>query len=320
MRTSKEKKLEMLESLLLSRRFEDELVELCAVRGKIPGMMILCNGQEAVGAGVCAALRPEDAIITNHRSHGHLLSKGADPKALMAEIYGKKTGCNKGKSGTLHLAVPEINAPCTTTVVGGGPPIAVGKAFAQQYREEKSVTVCFIGDGAAAEGSVHEALNLASLWSLPLILVCENNLYAGAQRYEEHTKAKDIAARASGYAMPGVIVDGNDVLAVYEATVEARERALAGQGPTLLECKTYRCRGHGETDHQAYQPKDEIEDWKTKCPLPRFSDALLAEGVLNAEQLRDMELRIDALVKDAVRFAEESPYPEPHEALEDVFA
>ena len=180
MHIPKEKKIEILQSLLLARRFEEALTELCKVEGKIPGMMILCTGQEAVGAGVCAALAPEDVIITNHRSHSHLLSKGADPKLLMAEIFCKKTGYNKGKSGTLHLAVPEVNAPCTTTVVGGGPPIAVGRAFAQQYRKQKRVTVCFIGDGAANEGSFHEALNLASLWDLPVIFVCENNLYAGA--------------------------------------------------------------------------------------------------------------------------------------------
>jgi acetoin:2,6-dichlorophenolindophenol oxidoreductase subunit alpha len=320
MQISKAKKMEMLHSLLLSRKFEEALTELCRIQGKIPGMMILCTGQEAVGAGVCAALQAEDVIITNHRSHSHLLAKGADPNALMAEIFGKKTGCNKGKSGTLHLAVPEVNAPCTTTVVGGGPPIAAGRAFAQQYRQEKSVTVCFIGDGAANEGSFHEALNLASVWDLPVIFVCENNLYAGAQRYEEHTKAKNIADRAAGYAMPGVVVDGNDALAVYASAFEARARALAGGGPTLIEYKTYRWRGHGETDIQLYQPKEEIEAWQALCPIPKLRGDMLAEGLISAEQLQDLEHRIEAIVQDAIRFAEQSPYPEPHEALEDLFA
>lgn len=320
MQAPNEKKIEMFRSMLLSRRFEEELTELCKIQGKIPGMMILCTGQEAVGSGVCAALAPEDVIISNHRSHNHLLAKGADPGALMAEIYGKRTGCNKGKSGTLHLAVPEINAPCTTTVVGGGLPIAVGMAFAQQYREEKRVTVCLFGDGAADEGSFHEALNLASLWNLPVIFVCENNLYAGAQRYEEHTRVKDMADRAVAYAIPGEIVDGNDVLAVFEAVRRARDRALAGNGPTLIECKTYRCRGHGESDHQAYQPKDEIAAWQVKCPIPRLQDELLSRGLITTEGIRKMEAEIDAIVKDAVRFAEESPYPGPEEALEDVFA
>jgi TPP-dependent pyruvate/acetoin dehydrogenase alpha subunit len=320
MQIPKQKKLEMLGSLLLSRRFEEALTELCKIEGKIPGMMILCTGQEAVGAGVCAALQPQDVIITNHRSHSHLLAKGADPKALMAEIFGKRTGCNKGKSGTLHLAVPEINALCTTTVVGGGPPIAVGRAFAQQYRNEKNVTVCFSGDGAANEGSFHEALNLASLWALPVIFVCENNLYAGAQRYEQHTKVRNIADRAAGYAMPGVVVDGNDALAVYTSASEARARAVAGEGPTLIEYKTYRWRGHGESDLQVYQPKEEIETWQAACPIPKLRGEMLTQGLISADELREMENHVDAVVKDAIRFAEESPYPEPNEALEDVFA
>ena len=320
MQIPKQKKMEMLRSLLLSRRFEEKLTELCKIEHKIPGMMILCTGQEAVGAGVCAALQPEDVIITNHRSHSHLLAKGADPKALMAEIFGKRTGCNKGKSGTLHMAVPEVNALCTTTVVGGGPPIAVGVAFAQQYRAEKWVTVCFIGDGAANEGSVHEALNLSSVWALPVIFVCENNLYAGAQRYEAHTKVPNIADRAAGYAMPGVVVDGNDALAVYESAVEARARAAAGNGPTLIEYKTYRWRGHGEADLQIYQPKEEIAAWQAMCPIPKLRGEMLAQGLISKDEQRELENRIDAIVKDAVRFAEDSPYPEPPEALEDLFA
>ena len=320
MQVPKEKKLEMLRSMLLARKFEETLTELCKIEGKIPGMMILCTGQEAVGAGVCAALQPEDVIISNHRSHSHLLAKGADPRALMAEIYGKRTGCNKGKSGTLHLAVPEINAPCTTTVVGGGPPIAVGRAFAQQYRREKCVTVCFVGDGATNEGSVHEAMNLASVWSLPVIFVCENNQYAGAQRYEQHTRAEHIADRAVGYAMPGVVVDGNDALAVYASALEARARAVAGEGPALIEYKTYRWRGHGESDLQIYQPREEIEAWQAMCPIPRLRGEMLAEGLISTEELQALEGAVAALVQEAVRFAEESPYPEPHEALEDVFA
>ena len=320
MQITKEKKMEMLRSLLLSRKFEEELTELCKIEGKIPGMMILCTGQEAVGAGVCAALAPEDVIITNHRSHSHLLAKGADPNALMAEIFGKRTGCNKGKSGTLHLAVPEVNALCTTTVVGGGPPIAVGTAFAQQYRQQKHITVCFIGDGAANEGSFHEALNLASIWALPVIFVCENNLYAGAQRYDEHTNVSNIADRAAGYAMPGVVVDGNDALAVYQSAVDARARAVDGDGPTLIEYKTYRWRGHGEADLQLYQPKEEIEAWQAMCPIPKLRGDMLAQGLISKDALKEMEKRIDAIVQDAIRFAEESPYPEPAEALEDVFA
>lgn len=319
MQVTKEKKIEMLRSMLLSRQFEDKLTELCKIQGAIPGMMTLCTGQEAVGSGVCAALATQDVIVSNHRSHNHLLAKGADPKALMAEIYGKRTGCNKGKSGTLHLAVPEVNALCTTTVVGGGLPIAVGVAFAQQYRKEDSVTVCFFGDGAADEGSFHEALNLASLWNLPVLFVCENNLYAGAQRYEEHTKVKDMADRAVAYAMPGEIVDGNDALAVYQATCKARDLAIAGKGPTLIECKTYRCHGHGESDLQLYQPKDEIAAWVEKSPIPKLRDEALSEGLISIEEFEEMNAKINEIVENAVGFAEDSPYPNPEEALEDVF-
>lgn len=318
MQVTREKKIEMLRSMLLTRRFEESLTELCKTEGKIPGMVILCTGQEAVGSGVCAALLPEDVIISNHRSHGHLLAKGADPKALMAEIYGKSTGCNKGKSGTLHLAVPEVNALCTTTVVGGGLPIAVGVAFSQQYKKENAMTVCLFGDGAANEGSFHEALNLASLWSLPVVFVCENNHYAGAQRYEEHTRVKNIADRAVAYDMPGVVVDGNNATAVYEATRMARERAVSGEGPTLIECKTYRWRGHGESDPQHYQPREEIAVWRQKCPILRLRDEALSRGWITSEELREMEARIREVVTDAVRFAEESPYPDPEDALEDV--
>jgi pyruvate dehydrogenase E1 component alpha subunit len=319
MKISDKKKKEMLRTMILSRKFSDSLVELFKIEGKIPGMMILSTGQEAVGSGVCAALAPDDVIITNHRSHHHLLAKGADPKAIMAEIYCRKTGCNKGKSGTLHLAMPEINAPCTSTVVGASLPIAVGRAFAQQYRKEKAVTICFFGDGAADEGSFHEALNLAALWQLPVIFVCENNVYAGAQRYEEHTRVKHIAERAKSYGMPGTIADGNDALAVYTATLEARHRAITGQGPTLMECKTYRLRGHGESDPQHYQPKDEIKAWEAKNPISRLKNTLMESGIVTDEQFRDMESRAEKTVSEAVRFAEQSPFPEPCEALEDLY-
>lgn len=314
-----QKKIELYRSMLLIRRFEEKLTELCKIERKVPGMIILCTGQEAVAAGACAALEKEDVIISNHRSHGHLLAKGADPKPVMAEIFGKKTGCNKGKSGTLHLAVPEVNALCTTTVVGGGIPIAVGAAFAQQYKKSKQVTVCFFGNGAADEGSFHESLNMAALWSLPVIFICENNVYSGAQRMEHHTKVKDIAARAAGYAMPGVVVDGNNAVDVYEATVQARERCLAGEGPTLIECKTYRWRGHGEADHQAYQPKEEIAYWMGRCPVKKLEKELLQEGLISEQEILELEKVISETVEDAVRFAEESPWPTPQEALEDVY-
>ncbi len=309
----------LYKTMLLIRRFEEKLAELCKIERKIPGMMILCTGQEAVAAGVCGALEKDDVIISNHRSHGHLIAKGADPKLIMAEIFGKRTGCNKGKSGTLHIAVPEVNALCTTTVVGGGIPIAVGTAFTQQYKKRNCVTVCFFGNGAADEGSFHEALNMAALWNLPVIFVCENNVYSGAQRMEEHTKIKDIAVRAIAYDMPGEVVDGNDAAAVFEATVKARTRCLAGEGPTLLECKTYRWRGHGEADHQVYQPKEEIAAWMERCPVDKLQKELLREGFISEQELLKIEKEVNETVENSVRFAEESPWPAPDEALEDVY-
>jgi pyruvate dehydrogenase E1 component alpha subunit len=312
-------KLELYETMLLIRRFEEKLTELCKMERKIPGMMILCTGQEAVAAGVCGTLEKDDVIISNHRSHGHLIAKGADTKELMAEIYGKRTGCNKGKSGTLHMAVPEVNALCTTTVVGGGIPIAVGTAFAQQYKKQDQITVCFFGNGTTDEGSFHEALNMAALWNLPVIFVCENNVYAGAQRTEHITKIKDIAVRAMAYDMPGEIVDGNDAVAVYEAIHSARARCLLGEGPILLECKTYRWRGHGEADHQVYQPKDEIGAWMARCPIKKLQGELMQEGLLSEQDIVRIEARVAETVESAVDFAEKSPWPDLQEALEDVY-
>lgn len=315
-----QKKHEMMRSMLLARQFADRLSALYRQPGKIHGMLILATGQEAVGAGVCAALTEADVILGNHRSHHHLLARGADPNALMAEIFGKRTGCNKGKSGTLHLAVPEVNALCTTTVVGGGLPIAVGLGFAQHYDKRDAVTVCFFGDGACAEGSFHESLNLAALWRLPVIFVCENNRYAAAQSYAEHSPVPSLAVRADGYGMVGESVDGNDALAVFAATERARARALRGEGPSLIECLTYRWGGHGESDRQLYQPADEIAAWKRKCPVERLAQALVAAGELSADALARMRDEVAARVEAAVRFAEDSPYPAPEEALDDVWA
>jgi TPP-dependent pyruvate/acetoin dehydrogenase alpha subunit len=314
-----QEKKKLLRMMLLIRRFEEKLVALSKDPQKIGGMMIVCTGQEAVAAGAGAALLPEDVIVTNHRSHGHLLAKGAEPDLIMAEIFGRRTGYNKGKSGTLHIAAPEVNALCTTTVVGGGIPIAMGTAFAAQYQQKDYVTVCYFGNGASDEGSFHEALNMASLWNLPVIFVCENNVYSGAQRQEEHTKVKDIADRAVAYAMRGEVVDGNDALAVYEAVQRAREECLSGAGPVLIECKTYRWGGHGTADEQLYQPQDEIASWKEKCPIKKLQASLLQAGALTEQEFQQMENEVEQIVDQAVQFAEASPWPDPAEALEDVY-
>jgi len=306
-------------SMILIRKFEETIVSLSQEQGRLPGMQILANGQEAVAAGVVSALETEDVIVSNHRSHGHLLARGADLNSLMAEIMAKAHGTNGGKAGTLHLTVPEVNALMTSTVVGAGPPLALGAAFAQQYRAGKGVTVVFFGDGAAAEGSVHEAMNLSGVWKLPLLFVCENNSWAGAQRPEEHCATPHIYKRAEGYAMPGRSVDGNDVEAVYSLSLELIEHCRSGKGPALIEALTYRMRGHGETDHQHYVDPTELNAWAARCPIHRYRQALLKTGALNEDQIQSIDQEAEARVAAAVAFGDASPYPGHDTALTDVF-
>ena len=311
--------IQLYSSMVLARTFEEKIVALCQEPDRMPGMQILANGQEAVAAGVVSALATEDVIVSNHPSHGHLLARGADLNVLMAAIMAKADGSNGGKAGTLHLSVPEVNVLMTSTVVGAGPPLALGAAFAQQYRNSKGVTVVFFGDGAAAEGSVHEAMNLSGLWKLPLLFVCENNGWAGAQRPEEHCATPHIYKRAEGYGMPGRSVDGNDVEAVYSLSLELLEHCRSGKGPALIEALTYRMRGHGETDHQHYVDPEELNVWAAKCPIGRYRQVLLETGVLNEDQLQTIDQEAGARVAAAVAFGDASPYPGPDTALTDVF-
>jgi TPP-dependent pyruvate/acetoin dehydrogenase alpha subunit len=310
----------LYKSMVLIRKFEEKLVALSREQGRLPGMQILANGQEAVAAGVVSALEPEDVIVSNHRSHGHLLARGADLDSLMAEIMAKADGVNRGKAGTLHLAVPEVHALMTSTVVGAGSPLALGAAFAQQYRRTGGVTVVFFGDGAAAEGSVHEAMNLAGVWKLPLLFVCENNCWAGAQRAEEHCAAPHIYKRALGYDMPGRDVDGNDVEAVCRLSLELLEHCRSGRGPAFMEARTYRMRGHGEQDHQHYVDPEELKAWAARCPVQRYRRALIDAGALDEDRAGAIEKDAEERVSAAVAFADASPYPDPETALTDVFA
>lgn len=305
--------------MILIRKFEEKIVALCQEPNRMPGMQILANGQEAVAAGTVSALVPEDVIISNHRSHGHLLARGAEPNALMAEIMAKDNGVNRGKAGTLHLAVPDLNVPMTSTVVGAGPPLALGAAFAQQYKDTKGITVVFFGDGAAAEGSVHEAMNLAGVWKLPLLFVCENNGWAGAQRPEEHCATSHIFQRAKGYDMPGQSVDGNDVEAVYTLTLELIEHCRSGKGPALMETMTYRMRGHGEQDRQHYVDPEELKVWAARCPIRHYRQKLLNDSILTSAEIQAIDLDVEARVAAAAAFGDASPYPAPETALTDVF-
>jgi pyruvate dehydrogenase E1 component alpha subunit len=314
----KEKLLAMYTNMLTIRLFETRVGELFA-QGKLPGFIHLYIGEEAVATGVCAHLGPTDYITSTHRGHGHLISKGGDLNLMMAELYGKRTGYCKGKGGSMHIADVDLGILGANGIVGGGPPIASGAALAIQYGGRKDVVVCFFGDGASNQGTFHEGLNMAAIWKLPVVFVCENNYYGISLSQARHQTVADIADRAKAYDVPGVAVDGNDVMAVYEAAGEAIKRAREGKGPSLVECKTYRHRGHFEGDPMVYRTKEEFEAWLKKDPVPRFEADLRDMGVLTEARIAELRKGIEAKVEAAVKFAEDSPWPEPDEILQDVY-
>ncbi|MEM0356897.1 MAG: pyruvate dehydrogenase (acetyl-transferring) E1 component subunit alpha [Candidatus Bathyarchaeia archaeon] len=316
---SKEKLVEMYRLMVKIRLFEEKVFELYA-QNLVPGTIHLYTGQEAVAVGVCSALRKDDYITSTHRGHGHCIAKGADVKRVMAEILGKKTGYCKGKGGSMHIADFSIGMLGATAVVGAGIPIAAGAGLSIKLRGTDQVVACFFGDGASNQGTFHEGINMAAIWSLPVIFVCENNLYAMGTRQSMVMRIENIADRAAAYGIPGVVVDGNDVLAVYEATSKAAERARKGEGPTLIECKTYRHRGHSRVDPAKYRPREEVEAWLAKDPIKRFREKLLGLNVLTEAEIQQIDSGVAAEIEEAVRYAMESPYPAPEEALEDVYA
>jgi len=316
---SKEKLLEMYRKMLEIRQFEEEVYELYG-QNLVPGTIHLYVGQEAVAVGVCANLCREDYVVSTHRGHGHCIAKGADLKRVMAEILGKKTEYCKGKGGSMHIADFSVGILGATSVVGAGIPIAVGAGLSIKLRGTDQVVACFFGDGASNQGTFHEGINMAAIWKLPVLFVCENNLYAMGTRQSRVMLIENISERAAAYGIPGVTVDGNDVLAVYEAAREAVERAKRGEGPTLIECKTYRHKGHSRMDPATYRPKEEVEYWLKKDPIPRFKNKLLEMGILTEEEAKGIEEQVSREIEEAVKFALESPYPEPEEALKDVYA
>ncbi len=319
MTKSKEKMIEMYKTMYRIRQFETKLQEFFAA-GKIPGFVHLYLGEEAVAAGTCAALRDDDFITSTHRGHGHAIAKGGNLKSMMAEIFGKSTGYCKGKGGSMHIADVDLGILGANGIVGGGGPIAAGAGMAIQYRKEDRVVVCFFGDGASNQGTTQEALNLASAWELPVVFVNENNGYGISCHISKSMAITDIADRAAGYDMPGVIVDGNDVVAVNEAITAAVDRARKGEGPSLVECKTYRWRGHFEGDACTYREQDELDEWVKKDPLPRFATKLLDDKILTKKALEKLEEEINTELQEAIDFAEESPLPEPADLFEDVYA
>jgi TPP-dependent pyruvate/acetoin dehydrogenase alpha subunit len=309
--------LQLYETMQRIRSFELAVIELFA-RGKIPGFLHTYVGEEAIAAGVCANLRPDDKIISTHRGHGHLIAKGGRLDLMMAELFGKQTGYCKGKGGSMHIAEPDLGMLGANAIVGAGTAIINGAALTAQYLGKDEVAVAFFGDGASNTGAFHEAMNMAAVWNLPTIFVCENNGYAESTPQTYHQKITDVAVRAVAYGVPSNMVDGNDAGAVYQAAKEAVARARAGEGPTLIEAKTYRIRGHYEGDPEIYRTKEEVESWKEKCPVKHWRTVLLDRGIL-AKTIDDIEARIDLELKEAVSFAEESPLPDPAQARFDIF-
>jgi TPP-dependent pyruvate/acetoin dehydrogenase alpha subunit len=308
----------MYRTMLTIRRFEERCNYLF-MQGRIPSTLHLYIGQEAVAAGVCAHLSPEDYLLSTHRPHGHALAKGVTPRSIMAELFAKSTGCCKAKGGSMHVGDMSVGMLPAIAIVGANIPIAAGLALAARRLGSDRVAVCFFGDGAANEGAFHEGLNMAAIWNLPVVYVCENNLYAASTPVSLAFKIEDVAGRAAAYGMPGVIVDGNDVEAVYEVAGEAVARARRGEGPTLVECKTYRLCGHSRSDPRTYRSKEEEADWEARDPIPRLAERLKALGVATGEALAGIEGEVLAVVDDAVAFAEESPPPLPDDALKHVF-
>ena len=311
----------MLRTMILIREFDERAIAL-RVAGKIYGAVHPYVGQEAVAVGVCASLTVRDRVTSNHRGHGHCIAKGADIRRMMAELFGRVDGYCKGKGGSMHIADFAVGMLGANGIVGGGLPIACGAALAAQLEGQGDVTVCFFGDGAAAEGEFHEALNIASVWKLPILFVCENNQYAANNAVGVQHPRVDIAAHAAAYAMPGVIVDSNDVLEVDAATREAVARARRGDGPTLLECKTYRWHFHAmrAAPPPETRPADEIDAWKARDPIARLEQHVLARGLLSAEEIGAIRERVTADLAAAVAFAEQSPFPDPKDLLVDMFA
>jgi pyruvate dehydrogenase E1 component alpha subunit len=319
MNIPKERLILMYERMLKIRYFEDRVRELFA-NGEMPGFVHLYLGQEAVAVGACASLNTDDFITSTHRGHGHIIAKGGEMRCMMAELYGKATGYNKGKGGSMHIAWPELGILGANGIVSGGIPIATGAGLSAKLRKSGQVVVCFFGDGASNEGTFHESLNIAGAFDLPVVYVCENNLYAVSTRQSKVRKVEDIADRAQGYGMPGIVVDGNDVVAVYEAVHEAVDRARAGEGPTLVECKTYRWRAHFEGEVDTYRPPEEVEAWLKREPVEPYRKLLIEQGMLSEPEAQVIEQSVLAELEEAVEFARVSPLPEPETALEGLWA
>lgn len=308
----------MYETLVRIRTFESRAVDLFA-EGQIPGFLHSYLGEEAIATGVCANLERTDFITSTHRGHGHIIAKGGDTRYMMAELYGRTTGYCKGKGGSMHIADRDLGILGANGIVGAGQDIAVGAGLSIAYRGTNQVTACFFGDGSTNQGTFNEALNMASIWKLPIVFVCENNQFGISMSQSRHQAIKDIADRAVSYGFPGIAVDGNDVMAVYEVAREAVNRARQGQGPTLVECKTWRWRGHFEGDPSVYKDPVEQEVWMEKEPVRRYRTFLEENEVMTADEMDAVDKRIDDEIDAAVAYAQESPLPQPEDVVKDVY-
>lgn len=316
----KDQLLALYRQMVRIRRCEEQLVKLYG-GGRIWGACHTYIGEEAVATGVCAHLWPTDVVFSTHRGHGHALAKGVTPRELIAELMGKAAGCSGGRGGSMHLFKPEVGLMGTSGIVGSSITLAAGSAYAAKLLRQDRISVAFFGDGAANNGVFHEGLNMAAIWDLPVLFVCENNMYATEVPFAQVAKNPSVAARASAYGLPGVAVDGNDVLAVHRAADDAVQRARAGGGPTLLECKTYRTRPHSEGMRDTgYRTAEEVTAWKARCPIKRFEAVLLSEGAATAEDLSRIGADLQGEIDDAVRYAQSSPEPGPSTVAEHLYS
>ena len=316
---TKEDRVYMFRRMLLCRMFEDRVYYLF-LEGRMPGTIHQAQGQEATAVGVCSALEPGDMITSTHRPHEHAVARGVPVNSLMAELFAKVDGCCGGKGGSMHVGDVAYGMLPAIAIVGGGIPLAAGYALAFQYRKSGNIVGCFFGDGATNIGSFHEAVNIAAVWDLPVVFVCENNKYGASTAIEKVTRVARLSDRAAAYGIPGVTVDGNDVEAVYAAMLAAGKRARDGAGPTFLELETYRFAGHSRSDPGHYRNQEEVAWWKSRDPIVRYEAFLTSEGILTAAGVEELKKSVENELDAAVAFAEASPSPRPEDCLNDVYA
>ncbi|MBA7489628.1 Acetoin:2,6-dichlorophenolindophenol oxidoreductase subunit alpha [subsurface metagenome] len=315
----KEKLLQLYGCMYRIRRFEEKLY-LMFLSGEVPGTIHQSNGQEAVAAGVCENLDENDLITSTHRGHGHCIAKGIPLDEMLAEILGKKTGCSRGVGGTMHLYHREKGIFGTTGIVGSGVPVAVGLALGIKYKKDKRVVVSFFGEAAINQGSFHEAINLASIWDLPVIFICENNKYAVSTPIDEVSRITNLSERAKSYGIPAVTIDGNNVIEVYLTTKKAVERARNNLGPTFIECKTYRYKGHSRSDPAIYRSKEELNFWLKRDPIPRLRNWIIEGQIADEDKLGEIGSKVEIEMNQAVEFASKSPKVDPEEISGYLFA